>query len=113
MPYGDPDITDPMTLNAVALEVDDPACVRNMAECFVEEYVRLGFDAPRIVELFRGAEYAGPGLAYRTLGEPAILQLIELEFLRRGRCIATAAWPPPPGIIALPVLQHHPQGELA
>jgi hypothetical protein len=84
MPYDDPDPTDPMTLHGVGVETDDPEAMRHMAACFVEEYLRMGFDARRVLLLFQTRGYAGPHLAYETLGEPAIQALID-ECVRRRR----------------------------
>ena len=84
MPYGDADETDPMTLQGVAFDTDDDSTIREMAACFVEEYARTGFDAERILGLFRVKGYAGPYLAYRCLGEAAIRSLID-ETLERRR----------------------------
>jgi hypothetical protein len=111
VPYGDPDVTDPMTLNAVALEVDDPSCIREMAACFVEEYMRSGFDAVRILQIFRSAEYAGPYMVYQALGEAAISTLVEEELQRRGQRISSEVPVERSGIIPLPVLQERARGE--
>ncbi len=92
MPYGDADATDPMTLQGVAFDTDDDCAVREMAACFVEEYARSGFDGERILGLFRVKGYAGPHLAYRSLGEEAIRSLIG-EILER--------WGPRPRNIAV------------
>ena len=67
MPYDDPDATDPMTLHGVVVETESDAAMRDMAECFVEEYIRSGFEADRILKMFQTQGYAGPFLAYQTL----------------------------------------------
>ena len=86
MPYHEPDKTDPMALRGVVIETDSDSATRDMAECFVEEFLRSGFDAERILEMFRSREYAGPFLATQTLGEDAIRQIIsELTSLRGHR----------------------------
>jgi hypothetical protein len=77
MPYDDPDATDPMTLHGVAVETDDDRAMRDMAECFVEEYARSGFDADRILRMFMTKGYAAPFLAYQALGEEAIRRMID------------------------------------
>lgn len=84
MPYDDPDPTDPMTLHGVGVETDDPEAMRNMAACFVEEYLRMGFDAERVMHLFQTKGYAGPHMAYEALSEPVIQALIDEEIRRRG-----------------------------
>ena len=84
MPYNDPDATDPMTLTGVVIATEDDRAMREMADCFVEEYMRLGFDSERLVHLFKTRGYIGPFMAYSALGEPAIRALIE-EHARRRR----------------------------
>ncbi len=77
MPYDDPDATDPMTLHGVVVETTSDAAMRDMAECFVEEYIRSGFSAERILKMFQTQGYAGAFLAYRTLGEDAVRNIID------------------------------------
>ena len=87
MPYGEPDDTDPMMLNGVVLEdVGAPTqeAVLEMAECFIDEYARLGFDASRILHMFRTKGYAGPYMATEILGEQAIRELVDLVLARWG-----------------------------
>ena len=87
MPYGEPDHTDPMTLHGVVLEdVGAPPidAIREMAECFIDEYARLGFDANRILHMFRTKGYAGPYMATELLGEQAIRELVDLVLARWG-----------------------------
>ncbi len=106
MPYDDPDATDPMTLHGVVVETESDAAMRDMAECFVEEYIRSGFDEDRILKMFKTTGYAGPFLAYQTLGEDAIRRIIdELVPLWGGRKDETAQSPSVAGQISLPVLE--------
>ncbi len=84
MPYDDPDATDPMTLHGVVVETESDAAMRDMAECFVEEYIRSGFDEDRILKLFQTQGYAGAFLAYQTLGEAVIRSLFAEHMQRRG-----------------------------
>ncbi len=105
MPYDDPDATDPMTLHGVVIETKSDAAMRDMAECFVEEYLRSGFDEDRILKMFQTQGYAGPFLAYQTLGEDAIRRMInELIPLWGGRKDKTRLSPSATGQISLPVL---------
>ncbi|HEY3244170.1 MAG TPA: hypothetical protein VGM03_12560 [Phycisphaerae bacterium] len=105
MPYDDPDPVDPMVLNAMAFDVEDEAAIREMAECFIEEYFRLGFEPERILHMFRVRGYAGPNLAYYTLGEPVIRTMInELAPLWAGRSAMTQYETSPAGDVCLPVL---------
>ena len=84
MPYDDPDATDPMTLHGVVVETENEAAMRDMAECFVEEYIRIGFDEDRILKMFQTGGYAGPFLAFQTFGEEVIRSLITEHMQRCG-----------------------------
>jgi hypothetical protein len=75
VPYGDPDPTDPNVLVGVELPADLEA-TRDMAWVFAEEFARMGFDAPRILGLFRSPFYAGAHQALRALGEPEVTAII-------------------------------------
>ena len=105
MPYNDPDETDPMTLNGVEIETDDPSTMREMALCFIEEYVRLGYSAETILELFTNGDFAGPALAVRHLGHGAIRKLIESEFECCGPRARRLAVDQTAAGVSLPVLQ--------
>ena len=76
MPYGDPDPTDPHVLVGVVLPADT-AAVRDMAWVFAEEFARLGFDARRMLRVFKSPFYAGAHQALRLLGEPEIRAIVE------------------------------------
>ncbi len=104
MPHGDPDATDPMRLHGVVIETESDEAMRDMAECFVEESLRNGLDADRILGMFKTPGYAGPFLAYQTLGERAIRRVIdELLALRGGPDAETAR--AADGRMRLPVLE--------
>ena len=105
MPYDDPDLTDPMELCGVEMEVDDPDAIREMAVCFVEEYFRLGVSPAQIVAIFAGGEYAGPALAVRRLGIDAICAIVEQQLQLRGRRSPRIQVEcHPGGVVSLPVL---------
>ncbi|MEK6674933.1 MAG: hypothetical protein AABZ47_04675 [Planctomycetota bacterium] len=84
MPYDDPDPTDPMTLHGVAVETSDDAAMCEMAECFIDEYARLGFDADRILHMFNTRGYAGPFMATTALGKERIRELVDMVLARWG-----------------------------
>ena len=79
MPYDDPDPTDPTVLVGVELPGDVEA-TRDMAWVFAEEFARMGFDAPRIAELFRSPFYTGAHQALRLLGDTEVSAII-------GECV--------------------------
>ncbi len=106
MPYDDPDATDPMTLRGVVVESNDDGPVREMAECFIVEYARMGFDSDRILQIFKTSGYAGPFLAYQTLGEQVIRSLIDEQM--SIRCMGRSDGPRDlerDGRINLPILE--------
>lgn len=84
MPYDDPDPTDPMTLHGVAVETTDDMATLEMAECFIDEYARLGFDTNRILHMFNTRGYAGPYIATSILGKDRIRTLVETVVARWG-----------------------------
>ena len=87
MPYDDPDPTDPMTLHGVVVETDDPTTMREMATCFIDEYLRMGFTEDRVLNMFRIPQYVGHYMAYESLGKEAITELIDEIASRWGdRC---------------------------
>ena len=82
MPYEDPDATDPMMLHGTVFETEDDQALREMTECFIEEYMRLGFSPDRVLKMFATPGYAGPYMAYQSLGEQTIKTLIN-EYAQR------------------------------
>ena len=84
MPYDDPDPSDPMTLHGVAIETGDESALLEMAECFIDEYARLGFDANRILHMFNTRGYAGPFMATTLLGKERIRELVNTVLDRWG-----------------------------
>ena len=79
MPYGDPDPSDPAVLVGVELPAD-LAAMRDMAWVFAEEFARMGFDAGRILGLFRSPFYAGAHRALCVLGAVEVTAII-------GECV--------------------------
>lgn len=64
---------DPMTLAAVSVPAGEPDL---MAECLVEEYVRLGVSDDQLLALFRSPFFAGAHALYRARGEAHLRALI-------------------------------------
>ena len=114
MPYDDPDTTDPMTLNGVMFDTDSDRAVRGMAECFIEEYFRLGYDREGLLKIFRTRGYDGPHLAFQTLGEATIAAMIDEYIQRWGPRKPSppdAAAPESDGI-SLPIIDSPPRAQL-
>ncbi len=84
MPRDEPDLNDPMKLVGVVVDCEEGTTYR-MAECFIEEFVRMGIDPDRLLKLFRRPAYAAAHRAWLELGEEAVQQLIEAH---------VAAWRP-------------------
>lgn len=106
MPYHDPDPTDPMMLQGVVIDTEDDHALLEMTECFIEEYLRLGFEPDRILRIFKTRGYAGPFLAYQTLGAQAIQTMIADVAARRAPRAASRGNCPGECVqIALPILE--------
>ncbi len=67
------DAHDPMELVGVALPGGDLA---QMAECFVEEYIRAGWDDESLLHLFRDPFYRATHRVYQEKGEMYVRRLI-------------------------------------
>ncbi len=89
MPKDEFDFEDPFELNGMAFLTREDTTT-GMAECFAEEFMRMGYNHKQVLELFRNPQYLGPHMAYEKRGEPFIRDLITDVFARWGR---TVAWP--------------------
>ena len=76
MPYKDPDPTDPNMLVGVMLPAGAEA-TRDMAYVFAEEFARFGYTREQLLWLFKNPFYGGAHGAYRSLGEPETLSIID------------------------------------
>ncbi len=77
MPLHEPDSEDPMELVGVRLPADSEESLRMMAECFVEEFARLGYDQEMILELFRNPQYGASHNAWLRFGDAWVRDLAE------------------------------------
>ena len=66
---------DPMDLVGLVLP-GEPGQLEAMAECFVEEYVRMGWDEPRLMTLFTNPMFLATHRVYRAKGEEYVRALI-------------------------------------
>lgn len=89
MPKDEFDFEDPFELNGMAFLTEEDT-TNDMAECFVEEFMRLGYNHRQILALFHNPQYLGPHMAFEKRGEPFIRILITDVFARWGK---QAAWP--------------------
>ncbi len=66
-----------MELVGVRLPVQDDTALKDMADCFAEEFIRMGHSVEEVLALFKNPFYAGPHAAYSNLGEERICEMIE------------------------------------
>jgi hypothetical protein len=89
MPKDEFDFEDPFELNGMAFLTQQDT-TSAMAECFIEEFMRLGYGAKQILSLFRNPHYLGPNLALQKRGEPFIRDLFSEVLARWGKQVAWA-----------------------
>jgi len=84
MPKDEFDFDDPMELSGVALVTEEDT-TDVMCECFIEEFMRLGYNAKQILALFRNSHYLGMNMVLQNRGEPFVRNAITDVFARWGR----------------------------
>jgi hypothetical protein len=83
MPYEEFDSDDPMDLVGMVLP-GEPGQLEAMAECFVEEYVRMGWDEPRLMTLFINPLFMATHRIYRLKGDAYVRRLIQKVVAKWG-----------------------------
>lgn len=68
MPKDEFDPEDPLELRGVGLLTHEDTS-EPMTECFVEEFLRLGYEAPQVLALFRNRHYTGMNMVLQNRGE--------------------------------------------
>ena len=58
-----------------------------MGECFVEEFLRMGYNHKQILALFRNPHYLGMNLVLKNRGEEFVREQISEAFARWGRAV--------------------------
>lgn len=91
MPKDEFDFEDPMELNGVALFTDEDT-TDAMCDCFIGEFMRMGYDHTRIFALFRQPHYIGMNMVLEKRGEQFVRDRIAEIFAQWGR---VATWAPP------------------
>ena len=89
MPKDEFDIDDPLELNGVAFLTQEDT-TDAMCECFIEEFMRMGYSPKQILALFRNPNYLGMSMVLEKRGESFVRTTISDIFARWGR---TVAWP--------------------
>jgi len=84
MPKDEFDFEDPFELNGMAFLTHEDT-TDSMAECFIEEFTRMGYGHKQILALFKDPHYLGPNMALEKRGEPFIRELITEILARWGR----------------------------
>jgi hypothetical protein len=98
MPKDEFDPEDPMELCGVGLLTREDTSA-TMAECFVEEFMRLGYSAGEILGLFRNPRYTGMNMVLQNRGELFVKNKIA-EVFGWWQCEVT--WTPQPVATAEP-----------
>jgi hypothetical protein len=84
MPKDEFDFEDPFELNGMAFLTPEDT-TNDMAETFIEEFMRMGYNHEQLLALFRNPHYLGPNMALEKRGEPFIRDLITDVFARWGK----------------------------
>ncbi len=95
MPKDEFDFEDPFELNGMAFMTHEDT-TNDMAETFIEEFLRMGYNHQQLLALFRNPHYIGPNMAFEKRGEPFIRDLIADVFARWGKKVE---WPVAAGIL--------------
>ena len=90
MPKDEFDFEDPFELNGMAF-LSHEDTTNDMAECFTEEFMRMGYNHQQVLALFRNPHYLGPNMAFEKRGEPFIRDLIADVFARWGKVVTWSA----------------------
>ena len=84
MPKDEFDFDDPMELNGMAL-ISEEDTTDAMTECFIEEFMRLGYNHKQVFALFRNPHYVGMNMVLQNRGEEFVKDFIAEVFARWGR----------------------------
>jgi hypothetical protein len=84
MPKDEFDFDDPLELNGMALLTDEDT-TDDMCDCFIEEFLRMGYGPKQIHALFKDPHYTGMNMAFQNRGEPFIRNAIAEAFARWGK----------------------------
>ena len=110
MPKVEFDFEDPLELNGVSILCDEDT-TEPMTECFVEEFMRLGYNHKQILALFRNPHYQGMQLAFQKRGEPFVREKITEVFGRWGKEVVWKrglSGTGPPGAETIPLKEPTP-----
>lgn len=77
MAYKPVEPDDPLELTGVVLSAPDETSLREMAVCFVEEFLRDGWSDEQLRAMFRNPFYRGPYLVWRQKGDAYVDAVIQ------------------------------------
>ena len=84
MPKDEFDFEDPLELNGVAFLTEEDT-TDAMCECFIEEFMRMGYNAKQVLALFRNPHYIGMNMVMEKRGEEFVRACIAEVFARWGK----------------------------
>ena len=84
MPKDEFDFEDPLELNGVALVTYEDT-TDAMCECFIEEFMRIGYNHKQILALFRNPHYLGMNMVLEKRSEEFVKEKIAEVFGRWTR----------------------------
>jgi hypothetical protein len=87
MPKDELNPEDPMELFGVGLLTEEDTTAA-MSECFIEEFMRLGYNHKQILALFRNPHYTGMNGVWQNKGEGFVRDAIAEMFARWGRTVS-------------------------
>ena len=90
MPKDEFDFNDPMELSGVALATEEDT-TDAMCECFIEEYLRMGYNHKQVLALFMNPHYLGMNMVLQNRDEQFVRDRIAEVFARWGKPVT---WPP-------------------
>ena len=99
-----------MELNGVAFLTDEDT-TEAMTECFIEEFMLMGYNHKQMLALFRNSHYLGMNMVLQKRGEVFVKGVISDVFKRWGRKIE---WPASAPVDSRPLSPHPgplPRGE--
>jgi hypothetical protein len=86
MPKDEFDFDDPMELSGMSFLTQEDTEIP-MTECFIEEFMRMGYSAEEILGLFNNPHYIGMNMVLQNRGAPFIRETIVNTFAKWGRSI--------------------------
>ena len=95
MPKDEFDFDDPLELSGVGFFTEEDT-TEPMTDCFVEEFLRLGYNHKQILALFRNPHYLGMNMVLQNRGEQFVRERIREIFAVWGKVVTWANEPPQP-----------------